>query len=685
MPSESDRILADESTPRTHGTSNSLGSAHQRPAGIFAKYSDPEKVSILWKSSLVMTIIGFVLALTGLSLNRYDLNDEVDVTLKGIRVTIPSTAVSSTGIEIGTDGCEKGWKVNPTDSPLHSRYGMTYSELKDGGGDDAAAVFFLDDSARVIATTHMGDFDGIYTTAIVARIFSIVGVTLQGIALLWTLLLGATPSPFFFNRPLFGQTQRQHLTGAAYHLILMGSGLALFLSNTLMSTIMAPLLSRVANFSLDWCADSEFDTFSRGSNDLEYMKFLGVFIQTNADATGVTYVTFAVSMALIYFQVAVVTLIGIRQVKAQSRVHYHLPRSQELLLPWYAKIPSLRWSLGLLVVAVLATCTTSYSSRVRGFELNMFFYQSSFEEDSVSKSWSLEDILLDRIYKYVVDKSIVKFILTLWIPLIMILGFAAVDYIKYVSKAIQTIAILLLFSAVIGITTVPPTPAFVLQKPQCFSAPQVPPTFGQFFEISESCNDQIYSIYSVLIGVPFMMTYFFIRYGSVRRKNVAYILLFVLGLISQFIVISTRLQYTVDVYIGCIVTGAYCLAQAPAFKLLLRFGIVNPGLRYKRPIVLSDKINPLLDDILRRLELHFMAVDRVRPASRDELDVIRSELNHAKEAMAYAQEKSVDEIQARGASDTESSGSDRSSDAAPEELDDMETPFLTIDDTKKYN
>ena len=667
------------------GRAGSLGASRRR-YGFLDKYSDADKAAILWKSSLAMTLVGFVLALTGLILNRYDLNDVIETELKGLEVTIPSIAISSRGIVVGTDGCDIGWKVDPTNSPLHSRGGMTFAELKDGGNYDEAAVFFLDDNSRLIASTHLGDFSGFYVTATIARVLSIVGVALQGIALLWTLILRAGPSPFFLNRPLFGQTRRDHLIGATYHLILMGSAFALFASNTVMSTIMAPLLGRVANFALDWCTGSPFDAFPRESDNMDYMKFLGSYIQSNSDATGVTYVTFSVSISIIYLQVAIVCLLGILRVKAQSRVHYHLPRSQELLLPWYSKIMHLRTSVLLLITAVLATCTTAYSARVRGFDLNMFFYESSFADQSPGKSWSLDDILLNRIHRYVVDKSVVKYMLTLWIPLIMLVGFATVDYVKYVSKVIQTLSMLLIFSAVIGISTVPPTPAFVLQKPQCFTPPQTPPSFGQFFEISESCNDQIYSIYSILIGVPLMMVYFFIRYGSVRRKRLAYMGLVVLGIVSQLIVIATRLQYTVDVYIGCAVTVMYCLSQAPAFKLLLRFGIVQPGLRDKRPLVLCDKLNPALESVIRRLELHSITLDNTVEVPRDDIDLLRGELRHATEALAFAKERALDEIPGRGSSSSESSESD-TSEAIEDDEDTFSSSsaFVNIDDTKKYN
>lgn len=645
--------------------------------GFFGKYSDTDKAIILWKSSLALTIVGFALALTGLILNRYAFNEQVSGTVNGVAIEIPYIVVSSFGVEVGSNGCLNGLKVDPSNSILHSKSGMPFSILKDGGGQDEAAVFFLDDSRRVVPNTHLGDFKGFYVSGTASRVFSIVGVALQGMALLWTVILKAVPSPFFLNRAMFGQSHREHLIGAAYHLILMASALSLFVSNTLMSTIMAPLLARVANFALDRCEDSPFDAVPRNVHDIEYMKFLGTYIQGNSNASGVTYVTFAVSMALIYAQVALVSYLGIRQAKAQSRVHNHIPRSQELLLPWYCKIPEFRWSVGLLIIATLAIATTAFSARLRGFDLNMFFYRNFFEQkDLMGESWSLGDMILDRIKIYVVDKSVVTFMLALWIPVTMIVGFGAVDYIKYTSKVIQTLAVLMILSAIIGISTIPPTPAFILQKPQCFSKPRKPPTFGQFFEISESCNDQIYSLYSVLLGVPLMMIYFYVRYGSVRRKKLAYIALALLGIASQFLVVATRLQYTVDVYIGFAVTVMYCLSQSPAFKLLFRFGIVHQGVWNKRPVVLSDKLNPSLDNIIRRLELHLMAANKAHSTPRDDLDLVRGELNHAKEALEFAKEKALDEIP--DYSDNTGSSQDILDEGGLDDSSDS-------DDTKKYN
>jgi hypothetical protein len=488
-----------------------------------------------------------------------------------------------------------------------------------------------------------------------SRILAFVGVSLQGVALVWSVVFRVGPSPFFHNRPLFGQSVREHYLGAVYLLMLIVSGFVLFASNTVMSTFVIPLLARIANFALSWCADSPFDTVPRQQTALKYMLFLGDYIQGGAEATGVTFITFALSISLVFAQALFVTYLGISAIHSVSRIRYHLPSTQQALLPWYAKIPSLGVSLTLLILGVVAKCGAAYSARVRGYELNMFFYKNSIIDDGTShvNSWSLPDLVLDDTERYVMDKSLVKMLLVLWIPSVSVIGFATIDLMKYLSKVIQITGILFLIGAAVSIVTVPPTPAFVLQKPQCYKEPARPPSFAQFFYLSESCNDQIFSMYSVLILVPAMMFYFYIRYGAINRKWTAYVVLFLATLASLYIIISTRQQYTVDVYIGALITILVSLSQTAPIKLLFRFGMVHPGISEKPPVVLSDKIVPMLDDVIKRLELHFMAGDRVEAISKDDMDMAKAEFERLSEAIAMAKQQSLQTIVPSGLTDDE--------------------------------
>ena len=614
--------------------------------GWLGKYTNADKSVILWKACLAVTVFSITLSLLGLIRDQYDNDDEVSVKLEGFEVTIPSVTVSTRTLELGVDGCANGWKVNPSDSKLHSIGGMSFAELADGAPNDPAAQFFLDDSQRLISTSHSGNFAEIHNRALIARIFSIIGVSCQILALVLMIVGRTHPSALYANRPLFDQPNSKHLLGSIIGLILFLGGLLLFMSLAIMSSLMAAILSRVGNFALDWCSDSPFDHYARGQSKLEYMIFLGNYIQDQADAQGVTYMTFAISIFLVFAELVLVFYLTMRQVLSQARINYALPPSQLRALPWYSKIRPLWISILFLVCAIVVNCATVYSARVRGYPLNLFFYNYKFLGSDPSSlnntSWSLPDAVLDFLHTYVVDKSVVKMMLAAWIPMMAIVGLGAIDTKLYISKVVEGLATLLLLGALIGIFTVPTTPAFVLQKPQCYIPPVRPPTFIQFISISESCNDQMYSIYSILITFPIMMIGFYVRYGAISRKKIAYLVLALACAGSMFTVVATRQQYVVDVYVGVVITFLYAVSQTPAYKLLFRFGTVHPGLFNSEPVVLSDKVVPVIEDCTNRFELFFMAGDP-SGLSEGELQKIADEFNNLLEAIEFAKTNGISE------------------------------------------
>jgi hypothetical protein len=629
--------------------------------GIFEKYTDAQKSTVFWKFSLALTVLSLTLSVLGLALDRYDSDDEAELTLDGHKVVVPSIMIRSTAISLGTEGCHcptndvecHRFKVSPNRSPLHTSRGMSFLDLYDNGKGDPAAAFFADDSRQVITSTHLGSFNTMYSRGLASRILAYIGVALQAAALIWSLVFRVGPAPFFYNRPLFGQSQREHILGSIYLLLLVSSAVMLFASNAVMSTFIVPLLGRVANFALSWCRFSPFDSLDRQQTSLDYMLYLGDYVQDHANATGVTFVTYAISTIIIFGQTMFVSYLGCNHVRLLSSVRYHLPRTQLMLLPWFSKIIPLGWSLLLLAVGIVAKCGAAYSARIRGYELNMFFYQNAFSDGKDSRTWSLPDIILDDTHKYVIDKSLITILLSYWIPAVLVIGAGTVDYMRYISKIIQIWGVLFLIGAAVSVVTVPPTPVFFFEKPQCFRPPQQPPTFKQFFSMKESCNDQIFSIYTCLVFVPVMMYYFFIRYGPVNRKISGYIFLVLSSLASMYLIIATRQSYTVDVYIGALVSVLVCLSQSAAFKLLLRFGAVHPGMNNKPPIVLSDKIVPMLDDVIKRIELHFMAGDKAEPISKDDMDLTTAEFARVAEALAVAKQQAIQELVPHGLSEAE--------------------------------
>ena len=144
---------------------------------------------------------------------------------------------------------------------------------------------------------------------------------------------------------------------------------------------------------------------------------------------------------------------------------------------------------------------------------------------------------------------------------------------------------------------------------------------------------------------------------------------------SGYILVATRQQYTVDVYIGTVVSVMFVLSQAAALKLLFRFGVVHPGMREKKAISLSDKVVPGLDDVIKRLELHFMAGDTARPATKDEVRQMRAEFERVIEAVAFAKQQSLEGVEADGLTQSEPATSMEEEEVLDAELVDDDEPF----------
>jgi hypothetical protein len=52
----------------------------------------------------------------------------------------------------------------------------------------------------------------------------------------------------------------------------------------------------------------------------------------------------------------------------------------------------------------------------------------------------------------------------------------------------------------------------------------------------------------------------------------------------------------------------------------------------------------MLDDVIKRLELHFMAGDRAEPITRDEMDIAKAEFERLSENIAMAKQQAIQSL-----------------------------------------
>jgi hypothetical protein len=536
-------------------------------------------------------------------------------------LNVPGFTIGTSGMRLTVDDCPIGLVAGNSTSSLFSRKGITYKDLSLAvsiPSSDLGVDYFVTDSNRLVPSDHLGDFETFSTIGKYAYSFSLSSLILQSLALILLVVFRVPPSLLFSSRPLLSSlTDRDHFIGNIILSLLSLSTVSLFLYFGLMSSFTSPLLGRIINYSIDRCVDSPFVGPVDEMGRLEQMQFIGEYIRDYSAPDGVSFYTFSVSIGLNYLFLICLFYLNINTKRIVSR----LPPSQLKLLPWYSRIFPMYWSMILLLVGVTANAFVQYSARVRGYPLNKYYWETTLTSASGGEAkfriGSLLDVILDNLHTFIVSPSMTTITIGFWLPLILSVSLSSISLILSLSKSLETISVLLIFRAVVAVTTVSPTPASVLQHPQCYSSPPAL-SLASLFSPSESCNDLMFSMYSIFIFVPFMLVWFSIKFTpSFDRKLFAYSVLSICGLVSAIIVVVCRLQYTSDVYIGSVVTILYCLSQSPSYRLLLTFGLERTSSGKDR-IPLSEKILPQLDEIIRRIELYRMSSEGSDALKMDE-------------------------------------------------------------------
>jgi hypothetical protein len=178
-------------------------------------------------------------------------------------------------------------------------------------------------------------------------------------------------------------------------------------------------------------------------------------------------------------------------------------------------------------------------------------------------------------------------------------------------KSAQDFAIVLFLRAIVAWLTVGPTPLSMIEKPECFDALQNDDS-SQFwwiydFNFKHSCNDNMVSIYSVIVLVPAvtMLFYtFFSRVSERKYDSVIFILLSIAAVLSTALSVIGRHQYSADVHIGACIVVFYMLTQTAPYRLLFATDEEN---NINPKDLLAQRIVPTLEQCISKLQEYQLA------------------------------------------------------------------------------
>jgi hypothetical protein len=182
------------------------------------------------------------------------------------------------------------------------------------------------------------------------------------------------------------------------------------------------------------------------------------------------------------------------------------------------------------------------------------------------------------------------------------------------SKFAQDLALLLLIRAAIAWVTVVPTALSMMEKPECFMSPDNIAKQSRWLFIldtRQSCNDTMFGICVVLVGIPVFVIGFFLRYAGVVTGVYGRIVTGYLGSCATFaciITVISRHQYSSDIVIGACIVIIYMLTQAAAYQAL--FERYDKSEQSKKS--LQDEIVHLLEDCANRFTMFNSAVNSLK-------------------------------------------------------------------------
>ena len=489
-------------------------------------------------------------------------------------------------------------------SRLYAAEGVGLDELADGKTRDVSIAVFAHLNIHEEGTEVIGDIGLTGARANLGRKLALVALSLLSVSALLFVLLRREPISIY-SKPENSENASFHRYQQAVDwLILAGAGV-MWLSIVMYSSVMPTLLAHLFREARDRC---EIEYKQTAAEHYE-MRSMGAYVRDNADPSGLSVILFSICVALLFFYSA----FSFIKANGHPLSFLELSPSQARSLPWYCKVWNWRGTLAMTIAGVFLTFWVMNLTKTRGFSINNFYWtygSKVAQKTGLSRTGTLLDFAQKAFSLVAVPETIMAATTYMWFAIVPLIATASKRPFSLICKGCQDFAILLIIRAFIAWVTIAPTTLSMLEKPECFEQPDEQGSSWDWllvFDGRQSCNDSMFSITVAVVGMQTMvLVYYGMFGGSIRGLYAGLVHTFVClcALISCFIAVVSRHQYSADIVIGACIVVIYMLTQMAPYRLLFEgdpIDVKHPGK------ILSEKIIPTLEECVVRVKSYTQA------------------------------------------------------------------------------
>jgi hypothetical protein len=535
-------------------------------------------------------------------------------------LNISGIRMSSTRVVLNYNKCDSDGPDIPN-SALYAPQGMLYSEMMEDGSREASKSQFAHLSTEEEGAQLIGDVGLLWGRSVIARYLFIIAFAFQTIALVLCVAYRVNPVSLL-SRCDRGGDEWSHFIGQVQNALCFMAVILLWGSIVVISTLIPVLLPHVFREARERC-NIQFDETTWHHYEVREM---GQFVSENSFPFGITTI---LMMACIFVSLSYCIYLFVASVKTSRSFNQTVivPRSETRMLPWFGRIWPWRVSIFLLLLSVYVSFIVANATRVRGYPLNMFFWNYGtidYEKTGLSKTGSLIDSIQEIVTLLSVSAAVAAVTTYQWTAWIPVLSFVCRYPISLLGKACQDICVLLFLRSLISWVTVAPTTVSMLEKPDCFHRPDVSEkSVGWLFAIdpAQSCNDTMFSVYVIIILVPITILVYFIRFSGLVNKfgSITGLSILVAAAISMgIIIVITRVQYSADIHIGACICVMYMLTQQKAYNVLFDRDRANITNAYS---VLENRILPPMKDCAGIITNYNLVTKQMKGLHLDEVHI----------------------------------------------------------------
>ena len=608
----------------------------------FGKYTPLQQSRILHRFSIALSVFSLVIIGTGVFLDQFHAADPLETKIENTEFTYyaPGMYLGHKRLKLLFPECVTPETGDRIESVLFDTGGVSFEKLSRGPtGKDEVFDAFVTPEKDTLTGQYFGNFKTYTKLGLAGSIFSYVAFGLQLASLIISVFSGSPPSSFMTSKPLFGQSEWQRIWGMTHHLLSFLAVVCLFVDLLLVSLYMDLVVGRVVELGFELC------NLSPGLDELPLMQFYGRFLDAHTNLDGMTGTLFKVAMALTMIQLVFVFFLGTDHVRSESLTSgYSLPASKVRQLPWFSGSWRFPFALLFLAVSLMAFILSSLYARDHGYRLNRYTWRSVTSTKTgtgSTLSGAFSDFFMDLLASFYISETLPRSVTWVTLLFVFALAIGSTDPTRFVSKVTQLIGILFTIQSFSSISTLVPIPSGPLASPGCYSPP--PPGTWSLRRIFQRvyCNHLMFCMDAAIMTMSMCVIMSYIRYGPIGMRLPGYIIVLVFTCAFILLPIAARTSYSIDVFIGVLISGLLVFSQSPAFKMLFRFENVTEDLdlgvtklNFQPGEILNDKVVPIMLECLRRVELYRMAACNLPGLAMDmseleEIKVLYKELGHA--------------------------------------------------------